>query len=118
MEKLFQTPATIQGISTLRDKTLKITAYISKELPGEEKAKLFDLEQKEGWLLFKENAIQSGEIPEEKAEIGINKKSYTQRLYNVLFVYHSKKYPTDKNFSSWRDNEMEKLIDFYKSKID
>jgi len=59
MTNKFQAPAFIQGISTLRDKTLKLTVYIAKELAGEEKAKLFDLEQKEGWFLFSENTFQT-----------------------------------------------------------
>jgi len=115
--KLFQTPAVIQGISTLKDKTLKLIVYVSKELPGEEKSKLFDLEQKEGWFLFKENPFQAEEIPEEKAEAGINRKSPTERLYNVLYVYHSQNFPAGKDFKQWRENEMERIIESYKSKL-
>ena len=116
---LFQTPAVIQGISTLKDKTLKLTVYVSKELPGEEISILFDLEQKEGWFLFKENAIQEEEIPEEKAEAGINRKSPTERLYNVLYVYFNQNFPekTQADFKNWRENEMERLIEAYKAKL-
>jgi len=117
--KTFQTPALIQGISTLKDKTLKLVVYVSRELAGDEKAKLFDLEQKEGWFLFKENTIQPSEVPEKDTEAGVNVKSPTQRLYNVLYVYHSQNYPTQNpnDFKLWRENEMEIIIESYKAKL-
>jgi len=115
--QLFQTPALIQGISTLKDKTLKLVVYISRELTGEEKAKLFDLEQKEGWFLFKENAIQPNEVPEETAEAGIERKSPTKRLYDVLYVYWHQNYSGKTKFEDWRRNEMERIIEAYKAKL-
>jgi hypothetical protein len=116
--KIFQTPAVIQGISTLKDKTLKLTVYVSRELSGDEKSKLFDLEQCEGWFLFKSNPFQEKEIPEEKAEIGINRKSPTERLYNVLYVYYEQNYSGgQQNFKDWRESEMEKIIESYKQKL-
>ena len=119
MDKLFQTPAVIQGINTLKDRTLKLTVYVSRELPGDQKAKLFDLEQKEGWFLFKENPVQDEEVPQEEAKSDIRQKTPTERLYNVLYVFWNQKYPIadKKQFNAWRESEMEKIIDFYKRQL-
>lgn len=114
-DKLFQVPASIQGISTLKDKTLKITAYISCEILPEEKAKIFDLEQKEGWLLFKENSFQPKDVPQENAKLSTGRKSLSERLYNVLYVYHSQH--CSGNFEEFRQMEMEKIIQSYKDQL-
>ena len=111
----FQTPAVIQGISTLKDRTLKLTVYVSKEIAGEEKTKLFDLEQKEGWFLFSENSFQEKDIPKEQAIIEKDRKTLSERLYNVMFVYHSQNFSD--NFQEWRIKEMEKIIQAYKEKL-
>lgn len=116
MEKLFQVPAAIQGISTLKDRTLKLTAYISKEITGEEKAKIFDLEQKEGWLCFSANSFQPEQIPQEPAKLENNRKSASERLYNVMYVYWNQNF-SGGNFNQWREDEMEKLIDNYKKDL-
>jgi hypothetical protein len=118
MEKdLFQIPATISGIQTLKDRTIKITAYASREMKGEEKAKLFDLENMEGWLLFSSNKIQPNDVPKEQAKIEGNRKSLSERLYNVLFVYYNQNYSDTSNFESWRQTQMERIIESYKSKL-
>jgi len=115
---MFQVPAQIQGISTLKDKTLKLTVYVSRELPAEEKAQIFDLEQCEGWFVFSKNELQEKDIPKEKAEIGTGRKSLSERMYGVLYVYWQQncqgKYP---NFNEWRAIEMENIIEGYKSQL-
>lgn len=114
----FQTPATIQGISTLKDKTLKLTVYVSRELAGDEKAKLFDLEQCEGWFLFSKNSFQPKDIPQEPAKISTARKTPTERLYGVLYVYWQQNYSgQNSDFNSWRESEMEKIIQDYKNKL-
>lgn len=115
MKKLFQVPAAIQGISTLKDKTMKMTVYVSSEISPEEKATIFDLEQKEGWMVFSPNEVQASDVPEEKAEFKGKDKSLSERLYNVLYVYHSQNFSGD--FQEWRKKEMERLIVAYKEKL-
>ena len=117
MSKTFQVPAFIKGISTMSDRTLKMAVYISKELPGEEKAKIFELENLEGWFCFSENEIQPNDIPKEKAEFE-GRKTATERLYNVLYVFWSQQYSGKYgNFSQWREQEMESIISDYKNKL-
>lgn len=118
MQDKFQVPACIQGISTLKDKTLKLSVYVSREIGGDEKAKIFDLEQCEGWFLFSKNEIQPKDIPTEKAEFETKRKSPSERLYNVLYVYWDQNYRGKfPNFNEWRASEMERLIEAYKSKL-
>jgi len=115
--KLFQAPAQIQGISTLKDRTLKMTAYISKELPGEEMAKLFDLEQAEGWLLFSKNSIKIEDVPLEDATIDKDEKTVSQRLRNTQFVWYMQNHKDATGFKQWLDGTKEKLIQAYKDKL-
>jgi len=115
---MFQVPAQIQGISTLKDKTMKLTVYVSRELPGEEKAQIFDLEQCEGWFCFSKNEIQEKDIPKENAKFETNQKSPSERLYSVLYIYWSQNYSgVHKDFNLWRASEMERLIQAYKDKL-
>ena len=116
MDKLFTTPAQIQGISTLKDKTMKLVVYVSRELSGEEKAKLFDLEQLEGYFLFSPNHIQMRDVPTDQAKMSMDRKSPSERLYNVMYVYYSQNF-SDNNFNQWREQEMEKYIEDWKTKL-
>lgn len=115
-KKHFQAPSFIQGISTLKDKTLKLVVYISRELAGDEKAMLFDLEQKEGWFMFGENTFQTKDIPQETAKIDKNVKTPTSRLYAVMFVKW-KQQDGKTDFNRWREIEMEKIIEDIKSQL-
>lgn len=117
MSNHFQAPSFIQGISTLKDKTMKLVVYISRELGGEEKAKLFDLEQKEGWFMFGENSFQTKDIPQETAKIDKNVKSPSKRLYAVLFVKWKQQTDGKGNFNTWRETEMEKIIEDQKRQL-
>lgn len=118
MSKLFQAEATIEGISTKKDRTLKLSIY-TQELPPEDKAILFDLEQKQGWFLFKEEEMKEEDIPEETPEFK-GQKSQAQRLRGVLYKLweqnppqYRMKYP----FTLYYETKMEKIIDEYKEKI-
>lgn len=112
----FQVPAFIQGISTLKDKTVKLTVYVARELSGEEKAKIFDMEQLEGWFLFSENEIQNDDIPKGDAKANSKKESPSQRLRKVLYVYWEQNF-SQIDFEQWREQEMEKIIEYYKNKL-
>lgn len=123
MENIIVTvPAVIQGISTLKDKTVKFTTYVSLELPPEDMAKLFSLEQKEGWFLFKENKITEEDIPLEPIHVSKTEKTPSERLRGVLYRIWEQEYPTPEQrikFTSLAhyNNEMEKLIEHYKTKL-
>ena len=116
MNKIFQVPASIDGVSTMKDRTLKLNVYISKELPGDQMAALFNLNKKEGWFLFSENTFQTSDIPQETAKTDRNVKTPSQRLYAVLFVLF-KQTNNSGSFEEWRNSYMERLIENIKSEL-
>lgn len=124
MDRLFQAPGSIEGVSTLRDRTLKIQVYVSSDrLTGDEKAKLFDLEQKEGWFLFKENEIKQEDISTLPDEVPEEKRSKTQaqRLRGVLYVLYGKQSPDFRKkvtFEQYYREQTEKIIEWLKNKIE
>lgn len=117
MRDVIKVPGMISGISTLKDKTLKMTVYVTREIDSESKAKIFDQENNEGWFLFSPNDIQPNDVPQDNAKFD-GRKSPSERLYAVQYVYWSQewsgKYP---NFNQWREAEMENLINDYKAKL-
>jgi len=115
MNKIFQVAASIEKIETLKDRTVKMTVYCARELPPEEMQKLFSLSSTEGWFLFSENTMQEKDIPKEQAPIEKERKSLSERLYNVMYLYHSQNFSD--NFQVWRIKEMERIINKYKEKL-
>lgn len=116
---IFQTASTIENITTRKDHTLKITIG-TQELAPEEKAKIFNLHAKIGWMLFSESPMQEADIPEERPEFS-NRKSDSQRLRNVLYVYWKKKEEQGlmkKTFEEFKKEWYEKKIEQIKMSID
>ena len=121
MKDLFQAPAQIEGISTMKDRTLKLKIYISQELTPEEKASLFDLEQKEGWFVFKENEIEQKDIvlPDFKPEYK-GQKSPAQTLRGVYFLQWEKESPAYREkypFELFYNIKYGKIIESEKEKL-
>ena len=115
---IFQVPAMIQGISTLKDKTLKFTAYTTIELPAEDKAKILGLEQDEGWLVFSTREITEADIPDEKVPVK-EQKTQAQRIRGVLYVLWEAKHPKkDIDFETFYKQQTERIIEWLKAKID
>ncbi len=109
-----QLPACLTSYRDKVDGSAGLT-FSTRELTDQEIVTLRQFRMKEGWLLFKENAFNESEIPEEDAPT--EGKSASQRLYNVMFKIWAQKKPME-DFESWRRIEMEKIISHYKSKID
>lgn len=95
--------ATIGKISTLADKTMKIELFL-REIPIEQMTELMTayMEGKEGFEL--KDAIQEG-------------KTHSQRLKATLHVHWEKN--TDRSIDSetYYRQEMDKIINHYKSKL-
>ena len=117
MSNLFQIPASINKIETLQDKTLKLTAYCSREIPAEEMAKVFSLNNSEGWLLFSPNTIKTEDVPFEDAKLEKEEKTPSERLYKVMFAYYMQNHKDSTGFNEWRRNNIEKMIQAYKDKL-
>lgn len=118
---MFQVPSVIpnHGIKTLSDGGIRLLVDCQEINPAEA-AELFSLKGKVGWFLFKEAAIteeEVGKLPDEIVEFK-NEKSPSERLRNVMFVYYKQKYGKEEGFDSWRKEQMEKIIQQYKDKLD
>jgi alpha/beta superfamily hydrolase len=120
---VIQIKATLSQFRTLVDKTLKFTVH-TQELPPETKAALFNMEQQIGWLVFSPQAIKPEEIPDEPIPPdGMVVKSPSSRLRAVIAVYLKKygemsgKTITQTQINHYYEQQVEKLIDEFKRKI-
>jgi hypothetical protein len=95
--------ATIGKISTLADKSMKVDLYL-RELPPEQMSQLM-------------GAYMSGQEGFEITDQVDKGKSQSARLRNCLYRVWEK--TTDHSFDSeaWIRNEMERLINHYKDKL-
>lgn len=115
---MFQTPASVHKIETMADKGLGIKLY-TPELEPESMARIFAFKGLAVWCALQETKIKEEylKIPEVIPEFK-NEKSLSERLRNVMWLFHNKKYPKQNdNFEQWRKNQMEKIINQYKEKI-
>ena len=112
---LFQTPAQVGSVATMKDRTMKLTLYTDRELPGDEMALLMGLNQKQGWFMFSEAEIEAKDVPEAAPEFK-DSKSPSQRLRNHLYVLWGKS-GSKESFETYRAHKMEKIMDYIKEEI-
>lgn len=105
----FQVPATIESISTRKDRTMKIVVG-TQELEPSDSAELMALHDKLGWFMFAENAFAPTEIPKENAPEFKSDKSPSQRLRSILYVYWDKCTDKKTTFNNFYDQFVEKKI--------
>lgn len=115
---MFQISAIIDGVKTMKNNTLKIAietqdmALFTKE----ELAELFDLNNKQIQVAFKENTIMLDEIEDYKPAEK-NDKTPAQRLRDVLYVAWDKQGKQGSSDDFYKKS-MEWYIDLIKKKID
>jgi len=115
----FQFQATIDGVKTLKNNSLKVsleTQDIASYSP-EELSRLFKLNDKLAWVAISELEVKPEDI-EIKAEPTLKKeKSKSQKLRDVMYVLWEQK---GINYSSklFYDLEMDKITEHYKSKLE
>lgn len=110
---LFQTPAAIHGVRTLVDGGVKIE-LITPELAADELTMLFNLHNKTGYFVFKENTITPKDIPDVEVDVESGEKSPSQRIRAKLYVYWNDN--TDK--SQPFDNYYRAFMSRVENKID
>jgi hypothetical protein len=111
-------PAILEKMNPRKDKSWKLEVE-TRELSGKQIQELGDMLGSEMWVFFAPNPedVRETDIPEEKAEAGLNQKSLSQRLYNVLYVYWDYIGKPEDNFSVWREKQMNRLMQIYKDKL-
>ncbi len=114
---IIQLPAIINAPRFRKDKSISIS-FDSRELTPAEQVAILSLQGTEGYLLFKENAIQEDEIPQGDAEL--ETKTQSQRMKAVLYKLYLQDTESKifvGSFESYYKDRMEKLLEMLKAKI-
>lgn len=112
-------PAIIEGISTRKDKTLKLTIATNETTP-EQSAQLINLNQQFCYLAIKAELFNQGEIDaiDNLSTEFDNHKTPSQRLRGILYINWQQKPEGFKDFQSYYLNKMDRICEHYKSKIE
>lgn len=116
---------TLDRASRKKDRSVSLTFVTQLEQTSEEFMEIDSLINTNGVIYFKGgetltseeiNAIDSSDIP-------VEGKSKSQRLRNVLYLYHKEQNITDKqdlhyDFKDFYALEMERIIEHYKNKLE
>jgi len=114
--KLVRIGAFFDGFRTLKDRTFNFN-FCSQEPTTQQIASLCDVRHQFGELQF---AVGDDAVLEEPIKLispGPQGKSQSQRLRAVIFRYHQT-LGSELEFEEFYKQQMEKLIDWYKSKLD
>lgn len=115
--RTFQVPATLEGVSTLKDGGVSVRLH-TQELSPEEKAIAMGYQNQFGWLLFKPEQHDEKELEQlEHIRKDTGGKSPSQRLRSVLFVLYQQG-SRDTTFDQFYSMKMEQIIDNIKSRLD
>jgi cobalamin biosynthesis Co2+ chelatase CbiK len=112
--KTFMVPAQMTRCSSLRDGGLNV-GFHTKEITPKEKAEIMEFDNQIGFLVFAENEVEEEDIPKDDAEF--EQKTPSQRLRATLFVYW-KQLGEPGNFQSFYVDQVEKVINVIKSKLE
>jgi hypothetical protein len=115
---IFQVQGYITKISTMAN-GLRIFFDTMENIGGEDMERLFALYNKPGWMTFNVRPIEAQDIidlPPVKAQAG--QKTPSQRLRAVLYRVWQQDGKGFTDFEAYYQAQMEKLIEFYKGKIE
>jgi hypothetical protein len=117
-DRIFQVPSYITKIGTMAN-SLRIIVDTMETISGEAMERLFALYNKPGWMTFNVRPIEAQDIidlPPVKAQAG--QKTPSQRLRAVLYRVWQQDGKGFADFEAYYQAMMEKLIEFYKGKIE
>ena len=109
-------PVIIAGLSTKVDGSIKIVLE-TREFPADDAAKVFSLRNKEAWAILSPTEMDDSVIPKDKPDPVINKKTPSERLYNVMYVLWKQK-GEHGDFDTFYKQQMERIIETIKSKLE
>lgn len=109
---------TLDRINRKKDKSVSLTFITDNEQTSEQFMELDKALDSMGVLYFKpKGLLTTAEVDElDAVDIELEGKSQSQRLRNVLFVYHQQSESKD-DFKAFYKRETEKIIEHYKSKL-
>lgn len=112
-------PAIIEGVTTRRDKTLKITIGVN-ELPPDKAGAILGLQNEFAYIAIKKDDFGKEELEKIetlKADLDDSKKTASQRLRAVLFLVWQRTANAE-TFETYYIREMERIISHFKTKIE
>lgn len=111
--KAIETDLIIQRFSSRVDKSLAISG-VTPELSAEEKVAFIEMQNIPLRAIF--YPLGTKDIPTVKVEKDLEQRTPSQRLRNVMYRCWEKE--KDIEFEEYYRQQMERLIDLYKSKLD
>lgn len=116
MPQPIQVPATLEGVSTLKDGGVSVRLH-TQELNASEKSTMFDQQGKFGWLLFAEQEFDESELELENIRKDVGGKTPAQRQRAVLYILYQQSGQLDKTFDQFYGEYMERHINHLKAKL-
>jgi hypothetical protein len=107
--------AYLDGFSSKKDKSAGLR-FSTQELAPDMFATLQQENGSFGWLLFSPNAISETDIPTAHAEDKL--KTPSKRLRSVLYIFWEQKGKPTGNFETFYSQEMDKIVEHIKTKLD
>ena len=112
-------PAQIEGLTSRKDKTIKVT-FGTQELSPADAAQIFQLNQRFCYIGIKEELFQQEDIDtidSIKTDLEVN-KTPSQRLRGILYINYQQDNEGYKDFMIYYLGKMDKLCEHFKSKLD
>jgi len=112
-------PVTLDRANRKKDKSVSLTFTTQLEQTSKEFMEIDKLLNDSGVLYFKNSGnLTTEEVKAlESTEIEVEGKTKSQRLRNVLFVYH-KQLDNEVSFNDFYSDEMERIIQHFKNKLE
>lgn len=109
---------TLDRANRKKDKSVILTFITQTEQTSEQFMEIDNALGDSGVLYFKPNGqLTTEEVKElDSVEIEVEGKSKSQRLRNVLYIYHQQQGGDD--FNDFYAKEMERIIEHYKGKLE
>lgn len=111
----FQVPATLEGVSTLKDGGASVRFH-TQELTDDDKVTLFGFSNAFGYMLFAEQPINEDELKLELIRKDTAGKSPSQRIRGVIFRIWEQNGKSG-NFETYYGETMERIINQLKEKL-
>jgi len=110
-------PATVGGLSTLKDGTIKITLCL-REIQPDMAARAFSLNNQDvKCYLTTDNVTQEVIDNLDEWELEPEEKSPSKRLKNVMYVFWQQNPKGYEDSNLFYRNEMNKIIEHFKNKL-
>jgi len=111
---------TLDRSNRKKDRSVSLTFTTQLEQSTEQFMEVDRIDGQSGVLYFKpDGTLTQKEIDEiDNVDVEVEGKSKSQRLRNVLYIYREQNPQIEENFKVFYANEMEKIIQHYKDKLD